>query len=359
MTEMVICVGDSSIDNGYWLINNQGSNIKSAEELSVEGQLKNELGDSHEVVNLAFDGFTTQSLLTGDRIGWVLPGKTEPRFQAYIDYKMKGLASKDVKPLEELSKVVKENADKVCHVVISVGGNDFRAHLGAPMKLLGAVPEVQDRYLKILERIKQLKTLNPNVRPILIFQYRTDARAFKDPYLIYSTLGAVALIAPSCIVAIAAFGLAIATSKISIVTGGIFILIAGFILQRVTKVIPLRVTKEIFKLKNPGMVLLGALMEKFYRPILEQAKKDKLPILDLPNSFNPYQDLYISGIEPNQNGGKKIAQGLSHIIKGSSTNPQHDYTTSKIYHCNGSVKENNPEKWRVEYPQKLSKQKVD
>jgi hypothetical protein len=40
-----------------------------------------------------------------------------------------------------------------------------------------------------------------------------------------------------------------------------------------------------------------------------------LPILDLPNSFNPYDDkLYISGIEPSEKGGALIAKGLSYII---------------------------------------------
>jgi hypothetical protein len=72
------------------------------------------------------------------------------------------------------------------------------------------------------------------------------------------------------------------------------------------------------------MATLGGLLETFYKPILAQAKADKIPILDLTNTFNPNDStLYISQIEPSQKGGALIAEGIDHIIK------HHDFNSSK------------------------------
>ena len=67
-------------------------------------------------------------------------------------------------------------------------------------------------------------------------------------------------------------------------------------------------------------------METFYQPMLQRAREDKIPILDLPNTFNPSARLYTAGIEPNKAGGALIAEGLAHIIT------KHDYAKdSRLY----------------------------
>lgn len=97
--------------------------------------------------------------------------------------------------------------------------------------------------------------------------------------------------------------------------------------------------------------MIGSVMEKFYKPMLKRANITNLPILDLPNSFNPYKAMYISGIEPSKEGGELIAQGLCNIIKGNQQ-PGHDYRSSKIYSCDGQVTDNPTDKWQVKYPSK-------
>ena len=96
------------------------------------------------------------------------------------------------------------------------------------------------------------------------------------------------------------------------------------------------------------MLCMGTLLQSFYRPILQQAKKDKIPILDLPNTFNPYKDLYDHGIEPGKQGTELIAEGIAHIVKN------HDYSTeSKLYSKKGNEYNaaiNQPSNWNVSYP---------
>jgi hypothetical protein len=55
---------------------------------------------------------------------------------------------------------------------------------------------------------------------------------------------------------------------------------------------------------------------------------------------NPYEPLYTCGIEPSEQGGKLIASGLSHIIKGLG---------SGIFRCEGAPATIHPDSWRVEY----------
>jgi hypothetical protein len=215
--------------------------------------------------------------------------------------------------------------------------------------LLGDVPEIQKRYLEILDNVK---ALNPNVRPILMFQYRPDVR--NDPYRIYKILGTVGNVVTAVqilsLLTIAVSVIALAAFKINILACGLFILISGISSLAISRIVPFRATIGILKGQNPGITMIGALMKKFYRPLLERAKKDNLPILDLPNSFNPYEAMYISGIEPSKEGARAIAEGICQIIKGSNDAlPGHDYTSGKIYRCDGQVNSIQPDNWKVEY----------
>ncbi|HEX4839329.1 MAG TPA: hypothetical protein VFU89_02670, partial [Rhabdochlamydiaceae bacterium] len=119
--------------------------------------------------------------------------------------------------------------------------------------------------------------------------------------------------------------MALVAKKIHQRLGLAFLLISSAVLALSHQIIPLKVTKGVFLMgQQVSMAALGGLMETFYRPILAQAKADGIPILDLPNTFNPYDSsLYIAQIEPSQKGGQLIAEGLDHIIK------HHDFTSSK------------------------------
>ena len=56
-------------------------------------------------------------------------------------------------------------------------------------------------------------------------------------------------------------------------------------------------------------------MEKIYSPILEIAENERIPLIDLTNSFDIYnKDLYVYQIEPSENGGKIITELISYVI---------------------------------------------
>ena len=99
------------------------------------------------------------------------------------------------------------------------------------------------------------------------------------------------------------------------------------------------------------MSMIGGMLESFYQPILNQAKKDRIPILDLPNTFNPFENLYTCGIEPNEEGGALIADGIDHIVT------EHDFSKESILYAkpNGAskfvgIKNQKPSNWQIAYP---------
>jgi hypothetical protein len=120
-------------------------------------------------------------------------------------------------------------------------------------------------------------------------------------------------------------------------------------LMAIGEIFPFKATIGVLKGQELAMATLGGLMETFYKPILAQAKKDRIPILDLPNTLNPYGDFYIAQIEPNAEASQLIAEGLSHIIH------HHDFTRGSLIY---SKKENQAEYtaaenlngWTVDYP---------
>lgn len=335
-------IGDSTLDNGCW----------TEKKNSVEDVLQKLVGGDYQVNNLAYDGFTTQAVLSGSVIGEVLPNKNEKAYKTYIKEKTKEVGGKTkVCPLEELKKKITQLPNTPHYVVLSVGGNDFRENLLNPLSLLQQVPQVQERYLQILTEIQNMQ--GKKIYPILMLQYRTDAN--HDPYRVYSILGMIGGIAVAvhlfCIaLLVVTIPIWMIAGKISAVVGG-FIFLSGAVgLYMSQKVIPLSVTKDVLLGKKIGMVVLGALMQTFYRPILERARKDGIPILDLANTFNPHQGLYTCGIEPNEKGSRLIAEGIQHILQ------KHEFETKEsILYSKSSTnptyvgKKNIPSAWKVVY----------
>lgn len=77
------------------------------------------------------------------------------------------------------------------------------------------------------------------------------------------------------------------------------------------------------------MSLFGALLMRFYQPILKEARDARIPVLDLPNTFNPYDDLYISGIEPSAQGSALIAEGIAYIVENHDFEEEQSMIYSK------------------------------
>jgi hypothetical protein len=335
-------LGDSTLDNLFWMLD--GSNVEKAKNDSVEGLLQERLKTDRLVVNsLAYDGFTTKSVLNGDKVGAVLPRSHEKK--AYM--RTKAPKEITVRPLEKLEQNIAARPDATHYIVLSVGGNDFRENLLTPWRLLTNLPDIQNRYLQIVEKIKSLQ--GRDIRPILMLQYRTDAN--HDPYLIYPIFQAIGIVAMTVHVACLALLTAplwIVAGKISLLVGGAALLGGALGLYLTQKVIPLSVTKDILLGKKISHAVFGALLHAFYQPILEQAKKDRIPILDLPNTFNPHRKLYEAGIEPSKEGGALIAEGIAHIVK------QHDFSKSSVLYSKSDstatysgVANTDPSSWQV------------
>ncbi len=337
-------LGDSTLDNNYWVQDASNPTNAAMNQNSVAGMLQPRLNDAI-VVNHAYDGFTTKSVLNGGLVGAVLP--EGPRKVAYL--KHKALLNPYVNPMFELQRKITEAPDVTHAVVLSVGGNDFRENLMNPWRLLKDIPEIQKRYLQIVRTIKGMR--GREILPILMFQYRTDVN--NDPYHIYpifKAIGTAALIVQlaSCILLTAP--LFLLAGKISLLVSGLLFAAGATGVYYSAKVLPFSATKEIFSGKEIGMTLLGHLMRSFYQPILEYAQKERIPVLDLPNTFNPHQNLYTSGIEPNKNGSQLIAQGLEHILV------EHNFQKESMLYARSNQepsytgKPNNPTAWEVEYP---------
>jgi len=336
-------IGDSTLDNLYWRLIEK-PNLKEAKTTSVEGRLQTILGCFFKVISHAFDGFTTRAILNGANIGAVLPRDR----RAYPSYMAKKASKKHfIKPLEELQKEVSKAPNACLYVVLSIGGNDFRENLLNPIRLVKDIFSIQKRYLQIVEKIKNLN--GRDIRPILMLQYRTDAK--NDLYKIYTVLKIIGI--GALIMQIGCFALLttptlVIAGKVSVLVGGLGFAVGTLGLYFNTNLFPLAALKDILTGKKISMLCFGFLLQSFYRPILQQAKKDNIPILDLPNTFNPYEDLYDHGIEPGKKGAELIAEGISHIVKN------HYYSQgSKLYYKKESEYKavtNQPSNWNVAYP---------
>jgi len=338
-------LGDSTLDNLYWELDKHS--LEEAKQTCVEGQLRAKLGKDTPVFSHAYDGFTTRSVLEADYIGRVLPDW--PSKSTYMEEKLPASEHSRVYPLNQLKGHVEKHKDQKHVVVLSVGGNDFRENLRNPLKLLRDIPHVQERYLKIAQRLKEM-----NVEPILMLQYRTDAN--DDPYLIYplmTGLGVLALTINLFCMSLLTAPLWALAAKVTATKATIAFSVGALGLYGSQKIVPLSFTKNALRGRNIGISFLGSLMEVFYRPILEQALKDQLPVLDLPNTFNPKRPLYTCGIEPSEEGAKLIAEGISHII--AKREPEAKSTLySKPDGADSYISSDNvPEDWKVEYPQKV------
>lgn len=365
MSTYVHTIGDSTLDNFKWMLDNE-SDATQAKRNSVEGQLQERLNhkchSSYQVVSHAYDGFTTSSVLNGDNVGRVFSIRPNGDLSEYqrtylIDRDIDPTSnSYFVEPLEQFKNSVNENPDARHYVVISVGGNDFRERLGNPLAMLQEIPSVHQRYLQILNEVKSLK--DRNIRPILMFQYRLDVH--HDNYKIYEILKKVGLV--FCAIQSLSF-LGICASTMALVAGRIdrrlglgALLLSSAVLFLSRLVVPLKVTKGILSGEQVSMATLGGLLETFYKPILAQAQADRIPILDLPNTFNPNDtSLYIAQIEPSQKGSRLIAEGINQIIK------RHDFKSKSMMYAKRNSSEEfvanentGSSGWSVVYPNEPS-----
>jgi len=313
-------IGDA-FDNLFHLLK-QGSPVEEAKRDSVEGQLQSQLnalgfpqGKAYEVVSHAYAGFSGSSVLSGDIVGKTI--------HDYMREKAQG--SRFIQPLEILQAKISENPKANHYVVISLEKRFTPST--API----------NQYLEIVDRVQKM-----GGKPILMLAYRPEAT--NDHERIYSTLaffgGVVALVNAACIVYLGRFGMQTLVHRVS--PSDFSIIVA------ITTAVIVAGTFELFgsgriraQVQHPGMMMMKFIIEARYRPILERAKKDQLPIIDLPNTFDPYKtELYISGSEPSKKGGALIAKAICQAVQDEHHDDSYIYTDQGY-----SI--NNPTEWCI------------
>jgi hypothetical protein len=346
---IIYTLGDSNLDNLFWHINKEKPNIKEAQQSSVEGQLREIL--QCEIISQDYAGFTTKSVLEGDIIGKHLP-LNMPAKDLYMTAKKTGSYFTDpsghitARPLEELKKSITSKTEARHIVVISAGGDEFREGLTKSISWSQFIPEIQKRYIKIVEEVEAM-----GADPVLILQYRPESS--DQVYSNLEKIGYLFAVIHSLLIAttlIAAW--ALLQQKIGMVARGALMLISAVFLYFSTRIIPLKVTRGVISGQRPGMTMMGILMERLYRPILEMANKKKLAVLDLTNIFNPNDSsLYVEGIVPSAIGGKLIVVQLSRLLILWSSRRSVIVTGQRGREL--STGNSFPNKWTVEYPSKV------
>lgn len=162
----IVLLGDSTLDNQYWV----------TPGFSVTEQLQAGC-PTLEVLNLAVDGFTTHDVL----IGGMRDKAVQSPAHTHILYE----------PLKALKKV-----EDCQHIILSVGGNDFRESLGdlihqtAEERLISVERMSQEILSNYTEIVKQVQKAQPTAKITALFQYTPCSK--DDPYNIYFLMSAIA-----------------------------------------------------------------------------------------------------------------------------------------------------------------------
>ena len=250
----IALIGDSTLDNASWVGIHEAS---VSQHLSKSKEGAND--KSFSVYNLAVDGFTTSDLLTG--------------------YSKSTINDADM--LSSPMQILKTLNPPPTHIVLSVGGNDVRETLGPGVDrvLLKTIQKMQQNYLIILN-----ECLSVCKKTILMFQYRPCFTT--NDYGIYDAINDIPddLMIQKGALKNGSNGMEVSHDNIS----------------------------------NVSVRKLNKLMESIYNGILlnELIIANRLPIIDLPNTFDIHNSLlYVRQIEPSHWGGLIIAKLIHHVIE--------------------------------------------
>tara|TARA_B110000879_G_scaffold209731_1_gene298132 strand:+ start:189 stop:1364 length:1176 start_codon:yes stop_codon:yes gene_type:complete len=272
MLKKVLLLGDSTIDNCYWV--KEGHTVCDYLQLNQP---------DNEFINYAVDGFTTDSILYGEYKDFEVISKYHPH-----EYFKTLEAVKDVKEID--------------YIVLSVGGNDLRAQLERLIFI--QEPNREEELEKITDRlvrnyheiIEELKSSLPDAKLIISFQYTPFIK--DDPYLIYFLMDVL--------------------NRKEVLPESLYAYMIvklyswfGFSEQR----------------SNASLERLHSIMTTVYQRIMQDMPCESYAIADMTNTFDYFDpSLFTSQIEPSENGSKVIASLLSHVIN------HHDFASNpKLY----------------------------
>jgi len=81
---------------------------------------------------------------------------------------------------------------------------------------------------------------------------------------------------------------------------------------------------------SSAVAKINWLMETIYSPVIQTTSQMQFPVVDLPRSFDIYDDeLFCCQIEPSAKGGALIANLLSHVIRF------HDFSGPSKFYLSG------------------------
>lgn len=255
--EIITILGDSTIDNKVWTEKNN----------SVINQLR-KLLPNYNIQDYSNDGFTTRDILDGAYKDKVFPHNRSLEYPHEMFH-----------PLT----AAEENIKKSKHIILSIGGNNFREFLSDLLnkripaahieeEFNSTLKNMQSEYILIVEKIR---ALNPEAQITLMTQYYPSFPQDKAHYKIYHGLTQLAKSFP-----------------------------------------------HLFNKKEEQDLVAHELMKNVYQGIFDQISKKKIKnivVADITSSLNPYNDPDGSSnhtfqIEPNAKGGFKIANILKYFI---------------------------------------------
>ena len=279
--EQVTLLGDSTIDNRVWVDGiaksylNARLGIKRDEPavrvkkshrafakptLSITENMM-DLLPNHVIHDYTNDGFTTSDILNGQHRDKVLRLGN-----------ISLLPHELFEPLEAGSASIKNSQ----HIILSIGGNDFREFLQkANAKKTQEEKKtfirenfdimfasLKQNYISIINNIREQ---NPSAKIILMTQYYPSA--VQNDYKIYPFMEEIGKI---------------------LKIGGRF---------------------------HDPMSVIHEIMKKTYTDVLKEISPDNIIVADITSSLNPFDNKnHLSQIEPSGLGGRKIAQMLKYII---------------------------------------------
>jgi hypothetical protein len=301
MVSYVHLLGGRVLDNLFDMLDDNGANIAEAKSASVAGQLQQYGARQYEVVNHAHDGLRGKEVFEGSRIGnceFVSANRRYPlKDAAYA--KLKGMASAtciDIPPpLEELRTRVSNDPDAVHYVVIS----DITPE-GFPV---------------ILQAVKSLA--GRNVRPIFVVGPHTDMADPASPDYILAKnvvrlINGLFFIAVAVTVTTAA---ALIAGKINRYVGGVLMGLGLFVLGSCAWRSRMRQhVRDVLRGKDVIPDMAGIVNTEKYKPVLALAQQEKIPVLDLINTFGQNKNFEIHRV-PNKEGAVLIARGINEILR--------------------------------------------
>lgn len=260
----IVLIGDSTIDNQHWV--NPGETV--TEQLQL-------LRPEDNIVNLAMDGFTTGNVLHGGYKDKAV--KSSYHTHTYF------------KPFNQLCQ-----HGNAAHVVLSVGGNDFREKLQGlinlpPESRLDTIETIinglASNYINIIQKIKETV---PKAKISVMLQYTPHAE--NDMYCIFYLM---LLIANKR---------AVEPEKTSFKFNvGLHLL---FGMSKVNSTLAIN--------------QLHGMMSKVYAIIFPFLIRHNINVIDLASSFNCHdKHLYSHQIEPSAKGGALIARLIDDSINAS------------------------------------------